>query len=127
MKGIKIDFVNNTITINKNVYKQSQHKGSAEYSELMRLKESFPHMDIVVRQATRKRKNNRIKYDKMIKYIDCQNNSTALLKEFAAIRELSKSQDSAYAYVVDWFKKKFPEFEKFPEFDENGNVVQAVA
>lgn len=127
MNGIKTDFVNNRIVISKKAYNRSQHSETSEYRSLRALKKEFPEMEVVIRQTTRKPKSKRIKYDKMLNYILCQNNSEALLKEFIEIRNRSKSQDNAYKYVADWFENKFPDFKKYPVFNDKGDVIQTPA
>lgn len=72
-----------------------------------------------------KRKNptGGLTYDRIVKYLSCQPNAAVLLNMFTNIREQSKSQRNPYLYVKKWFLSVCPDYEEFPRFDKDGNII----
>lgn len=123
MKTYHIDFTTKTITITKTFAKEAQNPNSSEYAVLLKFRSDFPDFKILEQKSKSKRPNNKVTYDKMVKYISCQRDSNILLKRFAEIRELSKGEPSPYNFVCRWFNETFPAYGNMPKFDENGNIV----
>lgn len=122
-KGYEINFTTKTITITKIFSELAQDPMSTEYTTLLKFKKDFPEFSIITIAPKTRKKNNKISYDKMVKYIYCQKDSTVLLKRFAEVRELSKSSTAPYNFVYKWFIGTFPSYDELPEFDNQGNIV----
>lgn len=122
-KNYKINFTAKTITISKIFYKLAQDPANEEYNLLVKFREDFNDFRIITETTRTRKKNKQITYDKMVKYISCQPDSTILLKRFAEVRELSKGTSSPYAFVKNWFNATFPAYEELPQFDEKGNLI----
>lgn len=122
-KGYEINFTSKTITITKSFSKKAQDPTSKEYALYLRLQNELPDFKILA-AVTKSNKNTRkMTYDKMIKYISCQKDSALLLKNFIEVRELSKATPSPYTFVYKWFAATFPNYDKMPAFDSNGNII----
>ena len=124
MANYKMDFITNTLTITKDFERKAMNINSIEYQTLKQLKADFPSMRIVKKYAP-KRKSSlaRPTYDKMVKFLSCQTNSSILLKEFAEVREYSKAQENPYQFVREWFFANFPNYQSIPKFDETGKLI----
>lgn len=122
--GYKMDFTNNTLTITKEFEKRAMDVNSSEYNTLKQLRIDFPNLRIVKKTPVkRKQSHARPSYDKMIKYLSCQDNAVTLLQSFADVRERSKAQENPYKYVKDWFLTNFPDYQTIPMLDGHGNIV----
>ena len=120
--GYKINFVSGTIILTKAFCTQASEKGSEAYNTLMGLKNELPHMRFITRNAPRKTRG--LTYEKMKKFIACQNDSDVLLIEFEKVKELAKGQGgNAYQNVKRWFMQTFPNYKDIPSFDEVGNLT----
>lgn len=128
MKNYTIDFNANKLTVSKSFYEKAMNPNNAEYTTLLVLKNDFPGLRIYIKE-TPKRKSPaaRLTYDKMVKYLACQKNGEALLLMFNTIKEQSKSQSAPYMYVKKWFLEQFPDYTKYPSFDENGKLLDKKA
>ena len=124
MANYKMDFTTNTLTITKDFERKAMNINSIEYQTLKQLKADFPSMRIVKKYAP-KRKSSLVRptYDKMVKFLSCQTNSSILLKEFAEVREYSKAQQNPYQFVREWFFANFPNYQSIPKFDEAGKLI----
>ncbi len=122
-KNYEINFTAKTITITKAFSELAQDPMSKEFELYMKLQNDLPDFKFVTPVAKTRKKNSKITYDKMIKYITCQKDSTVLLKRFAEIRELSKATSAPYNFVYKWFTITFPTYDELPEFDNKGNII----
>lgn len=128
MKNYTIDFNMNKLTVSKSFYEKAMNPNNTEYTTLLVLKHDFPGLRIYIKEpAKRKSPAARLTYDKMVKYLACQKNSEALLLMFNTIKEQSKSQSAPYVYVKTWFLENFPEYTKYPSFDEYGKLLDQKA
>ena len=128
MKNYTIDFNMNKLTVSKSFYDKAMNPNNTEYTTLLVLKHDFPGLRIYIKEpAKRKSPAVRLTYDKMVKYLACQKNSEALLLMFNTIKEQSKSQSAPYVYVKKWFLEQFPDYTKYPSFDENGKLLDKKA
>lgn len=124
MKNYTIDFNMNKLTVSKSFYEKAMNPNNTEYTTLLVLKHDFPGLRIYIKEpAKRKSPTARLTYDKMVKYLACQKNSEALLLMFNSVKEHSKSVDAPYMYVKKWFLETFPDYTKYPSFDEHGNLL----
>lgn len=124
MANYKMDFTTNTLTITKDFERKAMNINSIEYQTLKQLKADFPALRIVKKSAPKRKGSlSRPTYDKMVKFLSCQANSSILLKEFAEVREYSKAQENPYQFVREWFFANFPNYQSIPKFDENGKLI----
>ena len=124
MKGYTIDFAANAVTITKEFQKRASDMTSKEYKVLSQLRADFPSMRVLVKSVrTRKNLSSRLTYDKMVKYLSWKPNAAVLLNMFTNTREQSKSQRNPYLYVKEWFLSVCPDYEEFPCFDKDGNII----
>ena len=129
--GYKIDFVNNTITVNYKFAAAINEYGSKEYRIYKGLKRDFPYFTTVIesgRKQTTPRYNKRFTYENMEKYIlaVCEN-TNEILQQFETVKEKSKILASPYKYVSDWFKAQFPDYKEIPEATVTKKVVSIQA
>lgn len=122
-KNYEINFTAKTITITKAFSEKAQDFNSDEFKLYKQFQSELPDFAIITSAPKARKKNSKITYDKMIKYITCQKDSTVLLKRFAEVRELSKSTAAPYNFVYKWFNDTFPNYNELPEFDEKGNII----
>ncbi|WP_425756658.1 hypothetical protein ACPW7J_03675 [Ihubacter sp. rT4E-8] len=122
-KNYEINFTTKTITITKAFSEKAQDFGSEEFKLYKQFQSELPEFSIVTPAPKARKKNSKITYDKMVKYITCQMDSTVLLKRFAEVRELSKATSAPYNFVYRWFITTFPTYDELPEFDEKGDII----
>ena len=125
IKGYKINYATNTISLNYKFAKLAQDIGSAECKRLIEIKEAFPSMTIVV-EAGRKidttKQKKRLTYSNIAKHISAYSNADELLENFNLAIETSKPLASPYKYVCDWFYAQFPEYRKPMETVKNART-----
>ena len=123
-KPYAIDFSKNTITVTKKFLDAASMIGTEEFNTMMQLRQMGM---TIITKAPAKKKNTKLTYDKMKKYIALLDEAEKYQKEFDAVLVESKAYDSAYAYVLKWFKKTFPSYGKQPERDANLKIVNTPA
>ena len=123
-KPYAIDFTTNTVTVTKKFLEAAQMIGTPEFNTMMKIREMGM---TIITKAPAKKKNTKLTYDKMQKYINLLDEAEKYQKEFDAVLVESKAYDSAYAYVLKWFKKTFPSYGKQPERDANLKIVNTPA
>ncbi|MCH5210869.1 MAG: hypothetical protein J1F01_07890 [Oscillospiraceae bacterium] len=127
--GYKIDFKNNTITVNYKFAAAMNEYGSAEYKIYRKIMRDFPRLELVIksgRKQTTPRYNKRFTYENMEKYISTFANSEELQIMFKTVKRKSALLASPYKYVCDWFKAQFPDYEETPTFEKNDIVVSLI-
>lgn len=113
LKGYKINYSTNTITMNYKFAKKAQDFGSPEYELMKQIKEDFPMMTTIVeagRKITTTNVKKRFTYDNMAEHIKAYRNAAELLERFELAKKLSKPLASPYKYVCDWFNEQFPNY-----------------
>lgn len=126
VKGYKLDFATNTLTINYKFNKALSDYGSPEYNRYHAILTDFPNLTVVVkagREITTTRPTKRLTYDNMETYIRSFKNADALLDRFAVVQRRSKPLVSPYKFVRDWFKAQFPHYKESSIFEENKPAV----
>ena len=68
-----------------------------------------------------------LKFAQMENYILHTRDGIAMRKQFETVKQLSKSQENPYQYVLKWFNDHYPHYTEQPEFDEEGYVVVKAA
>ena len=132
LKGYKIDFVKNTLTLNyKFADAAFNDYGSPEYVRMKAILADFPQLKVIVeagRKITTTRKTKRLTYDNMRTYIGQFDNAEELEAMFDKVQLMSKPLASPYKYVQDWFKAQFPNYKECPtpgKVDQKVDVVDA--
>lgn len=120
VKGYKIDFATNTLTINYKFHKALSDYGSPEYNRYHAIMTDFPNLTVVVkagREITTTRPTKRLTYSNMETYMSCFENADALLDRFTIVQKCSKVLASPYKYVRDWFQAQFPDYKESATFE----------
>ena len=118
MRGCKLDLVNNTMTIDYKFAAAMNDISSPEFKYYIKVKGMCPQIELIVkagRTYTKPRKNKRFSYKNMETYISTFDNADELLERFMLVRTKSKIVKCPYAYVSDWFKAQFPDYEEIPD------------
>ena len=125
--GYKIDFKNNTITVNYKFAAAMNEYGSKEYKIYRQIMRDFPQLELIVKSGRKQKKpryNKRLTYENMRTYISVFDNSAELLNQLEGVIKESKPSPSPYKYVCDWFKKTFPNYKETPIFEQNETVSE---
>ena len=130
LKGYKIDFVKNTLTLNyKFADAAFNDYGSPEYRRMKDILADFPQLKVIVeagRKITTTRKTKRLKYENMKIYIEQFDNADELKAMFEKVQLTSKPLASPYKYVQDWFKAQFPNYKECPTPGKVNHKVSVV-
>lgn len=125
IKGYKINFTNNTITVNYTFKKASEEYGTPEYKLLKDVLADFPAMTIIIKSGREKKAPSKFKnltYKKMREYISVLDNAEEMNAVMDTIEIQSKGQSSPYKFVRDWFMEQFPNYRNIPKL-RNGKLV----
>ena len=125
VKGYKLDFATNTLTVNYKFHRAMSDFGSPEYLRYKEILADFPCLRVIVkagRTITTTRPTKRLTYENMDSYIGCYENRDELRTAFAIVQQKSKLLASPYKYVRDWFEAQFPNYKKAPVF-QNGKLT----
>ena len=129
-----IDFITATITITKRFYKAASVLNSPEYKEMMQLRRENPTFSIVLREIKKKegKKSYRnLTYENMQTFIENYETDDGVradrLKEYEAVKALSKVQSGPYAYVKNWFLKQYGDAYNPEEKADNNNSEEETA
>ena len=104
VKGYKINFTNNTITVNYTFKKASEEYGTAEYDLLKNILADFPTMTIIVKSGREKKTASKFKnltYEKMRTYISVLDNADEMNAVMDTIEAQSKSQKRVYLLLCE--------------------------
>ena len=129
VKGYKINFATQTLTMNYRFAEESMKYGTEEYNLLKEVKADFPNLKIVTkagRKITTPRKTKRLTYNNMEKYIRTFENSEELLAMFNLARNRSATAKSPYKFVCDWFLMQFPNYDTFGQITEPKSKINPV-
>ena len=97
IKGYKINFTNNTITVNYTFKKASEEYGTPEYKLLKDILADFPTMTIIVKAGREKKSPSKFKnltYKKMREYISVLDNAEEMNAVMDTIEIQSKGQSA---------------------------------
>lgn len=130
LKGYKIDFVKNTLTLNyKFADAAFNDYGSPEYVRMRAILADFPQLKVIVeagRKITTTRKTKRLTYDNMKTYIEQFDNADDLLDMFNKVQLMSKPLASPYKYVCDWFAAQFPDYKESSNYTKTNLNVEVI-
>ena len=118
IKGYKIDFTNNTLTMNYTFAAAASIHGSEEYKLLKAIQQDFPGIQIITKSGRTQKKSHQFKrltYENMEKHISVYENAKELKEVFQRVENFSADAKSPYAYVRKWFEKQFPDYRSIPD------------
>ncbi len=120
--GYRINYREGTISVSERLIKEANREGinsvAANTLEAL-MKMGMPI--VKYRENTTARKG--LTYTKMTKYISCCENSEQHMREFVWQREVSKSKENAYQYMLNWFHETFPQYNEQAELNADGKVI----
>lgn len=107
IKGYKIDFKTNTITVTKAFMKKAEQLNAPEFKTMMELRALGME---IVEKAAPKRKNtvHRATYKQMKTFISCITDADRYMAEFEVVRLASLKDANPYETVRNWFETTFP-------------------
>jgi len=113
MKGIKIDFVTNTITITNAFREAAMNYGSEEYTALALIQHDHPNMRIVTKTPRSSRKPSDTKgltYKYMRNFIAIMDSANLITFESTCqyYDSLTNSQAEKYQGIKSWFIENYP-------------------
>ena len=118
--GYYYDFPTATLYMTAHFEKSSNSYGTNEYRMLNRILDKFPNAALKVYKA---KSNNLVTYKMMEDFIRAMPNAAANYVEYKRIKLQSRAHRSAYKFVSEWFKTKFPHYGKLLVRDEDNNLV----
>ena len=130
VKGYKLDFATNTLTVNYKFHRAMSDFGSPEYLRYKEILADFPCLRVIVkagRTITTTRPTKRLTYENMDSYIGCYENRDELRTAFAIVQQKSKLLASPYKYVRDWFEAQFPDYRNAIDSGVEQSAVLLVA
>ena len=130
LKGYKIDFVTNTLTMNHKFAAAAKVYNSDENKLMKEILADFPSLTIIEqsgRVQKTARPNTRLTYENMEQHIRAYDNAAELLNVFETVKALSVTCASPYKYVADWFKVQYPNYKRTPVFKDGKLTVLPIA
>lgn len=120
--GHYIDIDANTLYVTTAFSKKTEIYGTPECTKLDDILAMFPDMKVVVQ--SKGRSNDAITYVMMEKYIRIMPDAQINLTEFERVKKMSHAHRSAYQFVAEWFKAKFPNYGKLLVKDDKTGEIQ---
>ena len=118
----KIDRQSKVILVSRSTLIAAGQFGTPEFHQMMEMRQKFPGYEFKEQKIERnpdKRTYGNLTYKVMGDFIEnheTDENVKAALKEYEAVKAISKTQRAAYAYVKKWFLDKYGE--EFKEFQK---------
>lgn len=118
----KIDRQSKVILVSRSTLIAAGQFGTPEFHQMMEMRQKFPGYEFKEQKIERnpdKRTYGNLTYKVMGEFIEnheTDENVRAALKEYEAVKAISKTQRAAYAYVKKWFLDKYGE--EFKEFQK---------
>ena len=118
----KIDRQSKVILVSRSTLIAAGQFGTPEFHQMMEMRQKFPGYEFKEQKIDRnpdKRTYGNLTYKVMGEFIEnheTYENVRAALKEYEAVKAISKTQRAAYAYVKKWFLDKYGE--EFKEFQK---------
>lgn len=142
IKGYKIDYVKNTMTITKDFAIKMQAPDSDEYAFVQKVLADFPGMRLTHRthrtpssytnsrgEKSRCNQFKNLTYTNMEKFIAALPNSEDYIQQYSFLKSAAVAvQTNGYAVVRKWFEAQFPKYRSNPLFYITGEakVVNAI-
>ena len=119
----KINRQDKVITVSHATLIAAGQFGTPEFHQMMEMRQKFPGYRFEEQKLTanpNKQTHGKLTYNVMQDFIEGyvveDDEKTAALNEYKAVKALSKTQRAAYAYVKKWFLDKYGEdFKKFQD------------
>ena len=131
MKNMKIEVINETTArVSKAFEKNARIFGTPEYKLWKEYLKEFPNATMTtktIKKNADKKTYRNMTYKNMELFIEAQENSEALMKEYKRERQMSKIQTSPYRAVLAWFCQKFEDYDNYKEFFKDKEEKEAVA
>ncbi len=118
--GNYYDFATATLYMTAEFEKNSNTYGTNEYHLMNRILTKFPNAHLKVYKS---KTNSLITYSMMEAFIRAMPDAVENFAEYKRIKLQSRAHRSAYKFVSEWFKAKFPHYGKLLVKDENDNLV----
>ena len=133
-KGLSyaVNHLANKVTVTRKFFEASMVWGSEEDT----LMETFKQRGFSIEIEQRKKRTEKsyaeklkagktpmLTYAEMRSYIVKLDDAEEMVKEFDQIRETAKERKNRIAYVNQWFRSEFPNYDNVPEFDEKLRIV----
>ena len=134
MKNMKIEVINETTArVSKAFEKNAKIFGTPEYKLWKEYLKEFPNATMTTKTIKKnpdKKTYRNMTYKNMELFIEAQENSETLKKEFERQRKMSKVQTNPYKAVLAWFCKEFAGYDDYKEFfkdkEENEETKETV-
>ena len=119
--GYYYDFATATLYMTAEFEKNSNSYGTNEYHLMNRILAKFPNATLKVYKS---KTSTLITYEMMEAFIRAMPNAAANYTEYKRIKLQSRAHRSAYKFVSEWFKAKFPHYGKLLVADkETGEIM----
>ena len=134
MKNNRIEYINdNTARVTKAFEKNARFFGTPEFNMWREYLKEFPNATMTTKTIKKnpdKKTYRNMTYKNMELFIEAQENSTLLKKEFERQRKMSRVQTNPYKAVLAWFCKEFEGYDDYKEFfkdkEENEETKETV-
>ena len=134
MKNMKIEVINETTArVSKAFEKNARFFGTPEFNMWREYLKEFPNATMTTKTIKKnpdKKTYRNMTYKNMELFIEAQENSTLLKKEFERQRKMSRVQTNPYKAVLAWFCKEFEGYDDYKEFfkdkEENEETKETV-
>ena len=120
MKGYKINYASNVITVTKKFVEDAGIINSAAFNEMKELRTMGMLIQI---KESKVHHAPKITYKQMILYIECVENSAYYMARFEAVRAEAQTKRNTYHRVLKWFIQTFPNFYDMPEFNADNEII----
>ena len=135
MKNMKIEVINETTArVSKAFEKNARIFGTPEYKLWREYLKEFPNATMTtktIKKNPNKETYRNMTYKNMKLFIEAQENSEVLKKEFERQQQMSKVQTNPYKAVLAWFCKEFEGYDNYKEFfkdkEENEETTDTAA
>lgn len=118
----------NEVTVTKDFERKARIFGTEEYKKWRELLADIPEAKMVTKTIKRKSDKKTYKnltYNNIKRFLEVQENSEELLKEYQLEKNKSIIQSSPYHYIQSWFINKFRDYDKYVEiFSDKANVEE---
>ena len=127
-----VDHLANKVVVTRKFFEASMVWGSEADNQM----ETFKQRGFSIEIEQRKKRNEKsyaeklkagktpmLTYAEMKSYIVKLDDAEEMVKEFEQIRDTAKERKNRVAYVNQWFRSEFPNYDNVPEFDENMRIV----
>lgn len=133
-KGLSyaVNHLANKVVVTRKFFEASMVWGSEEDT----LMETFKQRGFSIEIEQRKKRTEKsyaeklkagktpmLTYAEMRSYIVKLDDAEEMVKEFDQIRETAKERKNRVAFVNQWFRSEFPNYDNVPEFDEKLRIV----